>query len=71
MPGKAKYNAFQEWATGLLDGDNWPNGPEVISQAVHEREYYVAKLYKNDPAGLKARWDKIGYKPKEQQLDLF
>lgn len=45
----------------------------MISEAIHEREYYIAKVYiklgLHDE--LKLRWKEINYTPKTMQLSLF
>lgn len=57
-------NAFEKWASGLLEY-------EYIQGMIHQREYEVSKIL--PAAELKERWEKIGYKPKvkPKQLTLF
>jgi len=58
-------NAFQEWASGLLDY-------EYIQQAIHEREAVLTKIYSKEE--MAERWQKMGYtppKPQTGQLELF
>lgn len=44
----------------------------MISEAIHEREYYIAKVYLKLGLydELKLRWEQIGYSPKPIQLKL-
>lgn len=57
-------NAFERWASGILDY-------EYIQEMIQRREYEVSKIL--SPEELKARWKMIGYKQiiKVEQLKLF
>jgi len=58
-------NAFDKWASGLLDY-------EYIQEMIHQREYQVSKILSADE--LKERWERINYKlpkVKPEQLKLF
>jgi len=58
-------NAFEKWASGLLDY-------EYIQEMIHQREYEVSKILPAEE--LKERWERIHYhqpKIKPEQLKLF
>lgn len=65
VTAQINMNAFEKWASGLLDY-------EEIQERLHQRERHVALILPADK--LKERWEKINYQPpviKPKQLELW